>query len=106
MKLTMHCNTPELYSSATNQHVGQPLYGHLIGNHWVDSTSAPLPVLAPATGECFAWLSSGASAEIDMAVDAARAALNGDWGLLTATERGRVMQKFATLVLSSEERLA
>ena len=105
-KLTMHCNTPELYPNATNQHVGQPLYGHLIGNCWVDSSSAPLPVLAPATGECFAWLSSGASAEIDLAVEAARAALNGDWGLLTATERGRVMQKFATLVLSSEERLA
>ena len=105
-KLTMHCNKPELFPSATGQHAGQPRYGHLIGNRWVESTDALLPVIAPATGECFAWLSSGGSAEIDSAVAAARAALNGEWGLLTATERGRLMQKFASLVLASEERLA
>ena len=74
-KLTMHCNNPELYPSATGQHAGQPRYGHLIGNRWIDGTGTPLPVIAPATGECFAWLSNGGSAEIDAAVAAARAAL-------------------------------
>ena len=102
----MHCNQPELYPSATGQHAGQPRYGHLIGNRWVDSTGTPLPVIAPATGECFAWIASGGNTEIDAAVAAARAALDGEWGFVTATERGRLMQKFASLVLASEERLA
>ena len=105
-KLTMHCTHPDLYATATGRHVGQPRYAHLIGNRWVDSTSAPLPVIAPASGECFAWIGSGGSTEIDAAVAAARAALDGDWGQKTATERGRLMQKFAMLVLASEERLA
>ena len=89
----MHCNNFELYPSATAQHAGQPRYGHLIGNRWVDSPGTPLPVIAPATGECFAWLASGGSAEIDAAVAAARAALDGEWGLVTATMTCRT--KFA-----------
>ena len=105
-KLTMHCNQSELYPSAAGQQAGQPLYSHLIGNRWVESTSASLPVIAPATGERFAWISSGGSAEVDAAVAAARAALDGAWGRVTPTERGRLMQKFALLVLESEERLA
>ena len=91
-KLTMHCTHPDLYATATGRHAGQPRYAHLIGNRWVDSTSAPLPVIAPASGECFAWIGSGGSTEIDAAVAAARAALDGDWGQKTATERGRLMQ--------------
>ena len=102
----MRCNNSELYPSATGQQAAQPRYGHLIGNRWVDSTGMPLPVIAPATGECFAWLASGGSVEIDLAVAAARAALDGEWGFVTATERGRLMLNFASLVLASEERLA
>ena len=105
-KSTMHLNQSELYPSATGQHTGQPRYGHLIGNRWIDSSAAPLPVLAPATGACFAWIASGGSTEIDAAVAAAREALDGAWGMVTATERGRLMQKFAALVLASVERLA
>ena len=102
----MHNINSELYPSAIGQHTGQPRYGHLIGNVWVDSSAAPLPVLAPATGQGFAWIASGGSAEIDAAVAAARAALDGAWGQVTATERGRLMQKFSALVLINEERLA
>ena len=104
--LTMQNNRSDLYPAATGHQSGQPRYAHLIGNRWVDSTATALPVLAPATGECFAWISSGGSVEIDAAVVAARAALDGAWGLFTATERGRLMHKFAALVLASEERLA
>jgi aldehyde dehydrogenase (NAD+) len=39
-------------------------------------------------------------------VAAARAALDGDWGRLTAAERGRLMLRFAQLVLDHTERLA
>jgi|GEM_PF-4380132 len=97
----MHCNNPELYPGATGQHAGQPRNGLLNGNRWIDSTGTPLPVVAPAAGECLSWLSSADSAEIDAAVVAARAALEGDWGLVTATERDRLMRKFASLEVSN-----
>ena len=30
------------------QHAGQPRYGHLIGNRWIDSTGTPLPEIGRA----------------------------------------------------------
>ena len=100
--------TPELslFSSALSKHDSKPVYGHLIGNQWSTGSGAPLPVLAPATGICFAFLANGEEADIHAAVTAARAALDGEWGRMTATDRGRLMVKFATLVLAQADRLA
>lgn len=102
----MHCDQPDLFPGARHKRDTLPLYSHLIGNEWVDSAGSPLPVLAPATGRQFAWLASGGAPEIDAAVRAARAALAGDWGRTTATERGRIMMGFASLVLVHAQRLA
>lgn len=102
----MLCTNPELFPTAFGSVEGLPLYGHLIANQWISGDRSPLPVAAPATGKQFAWLSSGGKGEIDKAVAAARAALDGQWGQLTATERGRLMTRFATLVLAQVERLA
>jgi aldehyde dehydrogenase (NAD+) len=95
-----------LFPSAIGKVESQPIYGHLIANRWVLADASPLPVLAPATGERFAWLARGGARDIDQAVAAARAALDGDWGRLTAAERGRLMQRFSQLVLEHTERLA
>ena len=102
----MQCDQPDLFPGARHQRDTLPLYSHLIGNAWVESAGAPLPVTAPATGRRFAWLASGGATEIDAAVRAARAALDGGWGRTTATERGRLMMAFASLVLAQSERLA
>ena len=103
----MQCDHPDLFPAAIGQHAAQALYGHLIGGVIVGTAgSEPLPVIAPATGQRFAWLSRGGAAEIDAAVQAARTALAGRWGAMSATERGRVMARFATLVLAHTERLA
>ena len=102
----MQCDDPHLFPAALGRDDSLPLYGHLIGNEWIGSQSAPVSVLAPATGQRFAWLASGGATEIDAAVKAARAALGGAWGRLTATERGRLMQAFAAHVLDQTERLA
>lgn len=96
---------PDLYPHARRWRDNQPQYGHLIGNAWRDAT-AVIGVTAPATGRPLAWLASGGAADIDAAVAAARAALAGEWGRSTAAERGRILQAFATLVLSQCERLA
>jgi aldehyde dehydrogenase (NAD+) len=95
-----------LFPAATGLHEDLPLYSNLIGNQWVASNAAPLFVVAPATATPFAFLSRGGALEIDMAVSAARAALDGEWGQATATERGRLMMRFSTLVLEHVERLA
>lgn len=97
---------PSLFSVALDSVDAMPRYGHLIGNRWMAGSGSPLPVLAPATGLPFAWLANGDESEIDAAVDAARAAIDGEWGRMTATDRGRLMLRFSALVLANVDRLA
>lgn len=96
---------PDLYPQARRWRDGRPQYGHLIGNEWHDAERV-IDVTAPATGESLAWLARGGADQIDAAVAAARAALDGEWGRLSATQRGALLQRFAALVLANAERLA
>jgi aldehyde dehydrogenase (NAD+) len=74
---------------------------------WTDaSTGGTLPVIDPASGEAFDELARGSAADIDRAVAAARAALDGPWGRLTATERGRILGEMGRLILARHEELA
>ena len=80
---------------------------HFIGGQWVAAaTGETLPVLDPSTGKAFDQLARGNAADIDRAVVAARHALGGPWGLLTATERGRILSKMGQIILSRAEELA
>jgi len=83
------------------------LHTLFIDGKWTDSQDglAPLAVINPATGEAFDQITSGGSRDIDRAVAAARAALDGPWGRMTATERGRVMQKMASIILERADTL-
>jgi len=72
---------------------------HLIGGVWQSSADGGvLPVIDPSTGEKFGSLARGGQAEIDAAVRAARTALEGDWGRLTASERARLMIRLSGLI--------
>ncbi len=102
----MRTDDPALFAAGTARHESLPLYSHLIGNQAVAGTGTPLPVLAPATGVRFAWLASGGQAEIDRAVAAARAALDGQWGQKTAAERGRLLLRYSQLIIEHLDRLA
>jgi aldehyde dehydrogenase (NAD+) len=95
----------DLFAHARRWREDQPQYGHLIANEWREGSQS-IGVVAPATGRPLAWLARGGAAEIDAAVAAARAALDGAWGRTTAAERGRLLQAFAALVLADVERLA
>lgn len=78
-----------------------------IGGQWVAATSGEtLPVRDPSTGDVFDHLARGNAADIDCAVVAARHALSGPWGLLTATERGRILSKMGQIILSRVEEFA
>ena len=77
-----------------------PAQGIFVDNAWRPSASGrTLPVVAPAEGIAFASLAAGNAADIDLAVAAARRAVEtGAWGGLTATERGRLLSRLGRLV--------
>jgi aldehyde dehydrogenase (NAD+) len=80
---------------------------HFIAGEWTPGASGEtLPVLDPSTGEVFEQLQRGNAQDIDRAVAAARAALDGDWGRMTAVDRGRVLSRMSQIMLSRSEALA
>lgn len=83
------------------------IHQNLIGGRNVPaSDGALLDVFSPVDGALFAKIASGTAADVDAAVKAARAALEGAWGKLTATERGRLLIKLAGAVEAHGEELA
>ncbi|RJG02913.1 aldehyde dehydrogenase family protein [Noviherbaspirillum sedimenti] len=79
----------------------------LIDNEWsAASNGETIEVLNPCDGKPFTEISRGTAADIDRAIAAARRALDGPWGKLTATERGRLMQKLAQLIIDNTEKIA
>jgi (Z)-2-((N-methylformamido)methylene)-5-hydroxybutyrolactone dehydrogenase len=79
-----------------------------IGGEWVaPHGGGSFESLDPATDEVWAQVPEGAAADIDAAVSAARAALNGPWRhRLTASQRGALIHKLGTLVRRDAQRLA
>ena len=62
-----------------------------IDGRWVEPQSRQrLPIEDPSRGVEIGEIARGEGADIDAAVEAAERALAGDWGKLTATERGRL----------------
>ena len=65
-----------------------------------------LPVISPADGEAYDQIARGTAHEIDLAVAAARHALDrGAWGRMNATERGRVLTKIGAKLLDHVDEL-
>ncbi len=78
-----------------------------IGGAWRAANSADLlPANDPSTGETFDQIARGTAPDIDAAVSSARAALESDWGRMTATQRGRILSKIGQLVLQRADDLA
>ena len=78
-----------------------------IGGRWRGcARGQALPLLNPSDGTPLASIARGSAADIDAAVTAAQAALAGDWGRLSAAERGRVLQRLSAAVLAQADELA
>lgn len=78
-----------------------------IGGAWVPPLGGQtLDLRNPSDGTLLCQIARGDAADIDRAVGAARAALTGDWGALSAFERGRVLARIGTLVLENSDALA
>jgi acyl-CoA reductase-like NAD-dependent aldehyde dehydrogenase len=60
----------------------------------------------PATGEPLATVAVAGEADVDRAVDAARTALEGDWGKTPPTERSRLLHALADAIQTNRKELA
>ncbi|HEY2288204.1 MAG TPA: aldehyde dehydrogenase family protein [Streptosporangiaceae bacterium] len=60
----------------------------------------------PFTGRPWARVPDASAADVDDAVTAARAALSGPWGRLTATQRGKLLRQLGDLIARDAGRLA
>jgi acyl-CoA reductase-like NAD-dependent aldehyde dehydrogenase len=79
----------------------------LVGNEWIGSSDGEsIPAIDPATGKTIGGFPAGGEAEVNRAVSAARRAFNGPWRKMTPYERGRMLQKVATLIEKHGEELA
>ena len=80
----------------------------LINNEWVDSVSGrTFPTLNPATGEEICQVAEADAPDVDRAVKAARAAFaGGPWRQMSASERGRLMNRLANLIEQHADELA
>ena len=72
-----------------------------IGGKWIPATSGKtFATINPATEEVIAQVAEGDAADVDLAVQAARNALeNGPWGTMDARDRGALMHKLADLLV-------
>jgi aldehyde dehydrogenase (NAD+) len=78
-----------------------------VANEWVPSKSGTyLPLINPSDGSKLAEIARGDAEDIDLAVNAARAGLAGEWGKLPAFERGRLLAKMGQIVLAHVDDLA
>ncbi|MDO5666683.1 MAG: aldehyde dehydrogenase family protein [Alcaligenaceae bacterium] len=79
----------------------------IIDGKKVDSVSGEvLDVLSPVDGEKFSTIPRGDEADIDLAVKAARKAVENHWKKFNAAERGRLLMKLSSKVLENLEELA
>ncbi|MHA7599185.1 aldehyde dehydrogenase family protein [Alicycliphilus sp. T452] len=79
----------------------------LIEGRWVDAAAGEtIDVIDPCTAEPFCTIARGRADDVDRAVQAAQRALDGPWGRMTATERGRILQRLAQLIIAHGDELA
>ncbi|HEX3998525.1 MAG TPA: aldehyde dehydrogenase family protein [Pirellulales bacterium] len=79
-----------------------------IGGQWQPAVSGKtFETINPATEEVITQVAEGDAADIDLAVAAARKALDkGPWGRMDARDRGRLMYKLADLIEEEIDELA
>jgi aldehyde dehydrogenase (NAD+) len=84
-----------------------PVTKLLINNKWVPSESGKtFATINPSTGEEICQVAEADAADVDKAVKAARAAFEGPWRKMHASERGRLLYRLADLIEANADELA
>jgi aldehyde dehydrogenase (NAD+) len=82
-------------------------YRLFIGNEWVTPAEEKwFESMDPFSGEPWAEVPRGSAADVDRAVRAAAAALDGPWSKMTASDRGMLLHRFGALIEKNAQRLA
>jgi len=83
-------------------------FQHLIGGQWLEASDGrTVDMVSPSDGRAFARIARGTKQDVDSAVAAAREAFEeGNWGRMTAVERGRLMTKLGEAILARHEELS
>jgi acyl-CoA reductase-like NAD-dependent aldehyde dehydrogenase len=82
-------------------------YGLFIDGGMAEPASGEVvELLEPATGEPLARAAMAGEADVDRAVESARAALDGAWGKTPATERSRLLHALADAILANRAELS
>jgi aldehyde dehydrogenase (NAD+) len=88
-------------------HVAPSVTKLLINNRWVPSQSGKtFATINPSTGEEICQVAEADGADVDKAVKAARAAFEGPWRKMRASERGRLLYRLADLIEANTDELA
>jgi aldehyde dehydrogenase (NAD+)/betaine-aldehyde dehydrogenase len=81
-------------------------YGLFIDGATADAAAGETrELIEPATGEPLATVAQGNEQDVDRAVDAARAALAGDWGKTSPNERSRLLHALADAIVANRREL-
>ncbi|MGQ0674482.1 MAG: aldehyde dehydrogenase family protein [Rhodospirillales bacterium] len=79
----------------------------LIAGDWRQAASGDtIAVIDPSDGQEYARIGRGGAEDVDRAVKAARAAMDGAWGRMAAVERGRLLAKLGQAIGERTEELA
>ena len=96
-----------------NEHTGAgalrdslQVFTNIVGGRQVESLDGrTLEVTCPSDGLPFALIPRSGPSDVEAAIMDARRAFEGEWGALTATERGRILTRLGALVLEHVEEL-
>ena len=79
---------------------------NFIANRWVAPAAAStLPMIDPSEGEPFAEIARSNAADVAAAVRAARATVDGAWGMLAPADKGRVLNALSRAIADRAEEL-
>lgn len=82
-------------------------YGHYIdGQETLPSGGQHLPTEDPYTGQTWAYVARGTAVDVGTAVAAAKSAFHGPWGKMRPSERGRLLRRFADILIANADRIA
>jgi len=98
---------PEALSDPAREFVERGPGRLLIGGKWVESADGrTFDTLDPPTGQAIVAVAQAGAEDVDRAVRAARAALEGAWSAMPAAERGLLMFRLADLLEANAAELA
>jgi phenylacetaldehyde dehydrogenase len=97
---------PPKAGDATERFLASPKW-LLIDGEWRNAASGKtFETYDPATGEVLARVAEAGQEDVDLAVAAARRALEGPWGKMGGSERGRILHRLGDLISEHAEELA